>query len=332
MYRKTHIASLLITTLLFCSCSIIDEDLSKCGRENKIDYQLRLLTNIQSELETELSATAEEREVAEALRARLAGIFTETAHDVDLSFYNTTDLARDKHEEHIMDASQASYTIYLPVREYIHLALANIVNAANVRLTDDNSAAQSRLQQTAGDTIGSHTTGLFTARLPISVTAGEDKTFNVKLYMANSAAALVIDTAGVSGIKDIKIYSSGFAESFALRDSTYAYGQKAPVVRSVAVPMNHGHYVCRYTVNFPSYQQPVVRATEEYWRFMAYVTLPDGTITENIISIQSPLLPEHLRVVKMKLKDDGGLQAVTGDVGVSVKLDWKQGGTFEPEL
>lgn len=331
MYRKKHIISLLAGCLLFCACSMIDEDLSKCGRENEINYQLRLLTNIQSELETELT-TPEEREVAEALRARLAGIFTETAHDVDLSFYNTTDLLRAKHETHIMDASQASYTLYLPVREYMHLAVANIVDAVNVTLTDDDTTPTSHLQQADGDTIASHTTGLFTARLPIEVRADEDRTFDVKLYMANSAAALVIDTAGVSGIQDIKIYSSGFARSFAIRDSLYSYPDKAPVVRSVPVVMDHGHYVCNYTVNFPSYQQPVSRATEEYWRFMAYVTLPNGTVTENIISIQSPLLPEHLRVVKMKMKPDGSLTPITSNVGVSVTLDWKQGGIYEPEL
>lgn len=331
MYRKKHIVTLLACCLLFCSCSLIDEDLSNCGRDNEINYQLRLLTNINSELETELS-TPEERKVAEALRARLAGIFTETAHDVDLSFYNTSDSARSKHETHIMDASQATYTLYLPVREYIHLAVANIADAANVKLAGDEKAPLSRLQQADGDTIDSHTTGLFTARLPIEVKADEDRTLCVNLYMANSAAALVIDTAGVSGIQDIKVYSSGFARSFAVCDSVYAYTDKAPVVRSADVPIDGSRYVCRYTVNFPSYRQPVARATREYWRFMAYITLPDGTVTENIISIQSPLLPEHLRVVKMKLKNDGGLEAVTGDVGVSVTLDWKQGGTFEPEL
>lgn len=330
MYRKKHIASLLISSLLLCSCSMIDEDLSRCGRENGIDYQLRLLTNIQSELSTELT-TEEEQPVAEALRARLSNIFTETAHDVDLSFY-TSDSLRAKHETHIMDASQASYTLYLTVREYMHLAVANIIDAANVKLTDDETAPLSHLKQAEGDTIDSHSTGLFTARLPIDVTGDEDKTFNVKLYMANAAAALVIDTLGVSGIQHIDVFSSGFANNFAIRDSVYTYPAKAPVVRSMDVPMPGSHYACHYTVNFPSYQQPVSRATEEYWRFMAYVTLADGTITESIISIQSPLLPEHLRVVKMKLKTDGGLEAVTGDVGVSVTLDWKEGGTYEPEL
>lgn len=314
---------------MICSCSLIDEDLSKCGRDNGIDYQLRLLTNIQSELSTQLT-TIEEQHVGEELQSRLSGIFTETAHDVDLSFY-TADSARAKHETHIMDASQASYTLYLPVREYIHLALANIVDAANVKLTDDDTAPLSRLLQTDADTIDSHTTGLFSARQSINVTGDEDKTFNVKLYMVNSAAALVIDTLGVSGIQDIRIFSSGFANSFMLRDSLYIYG-KSPVVRSVPVEMDHGHHVCHYTVTFPSYQQPVARATEEYWRFMAYVTLSDGTTTENIISIQSPLMPEQLKVVKAQMRPDGSLVPLTGNVGVSVTLDWKEGGTFEPEL
>lgn len=329
MNMSKNILSLLMVGFLICSCSLIDEDLSNCGRDNGIDYQLRLLTNIQTELDDQLHS-AGERYVAETLRDKLSGIFTETAYDVDLSFY-ASDSARAKHETHIMDASQASYTIYLPVREYIHLALANIANAANVRLTEDDTAPLSRLLQTDADTIESHTTGLFSARLPIRVTGRENGAFNVKLYMVNSAAALVIDTMGISGIRDIRIYSSGFANSFMLRDSLYRY-DNTPVVRSVPVEMDRGHHVCNYTVSFPSFQQPVSRATGEYWRFMAYVTLSDGTTTENIISIQNPLMPEQLKVVKAKMKTDGSLEPLTSDVGVSVTLDWKEGGTFEPEL
>ncbi|MBO5233525.1 MAG: hypothetical protein J6B33_04365 [Prevotella sp.] len=329
MRMNRIIVSLLTLPFLMWSCSVIDEDLSDCGRDNRIDYRLRLITNIQAELDDQLHS-AEEQHVAEALKAALSGIFTETAHDVSLSFYGT-DSVRAKHETHIMDASQTSYTIYLPVREYMHLALANVADAANVSVSDDNKAQHSRLLQADGDTVASHTTGLFSARLPMRVTEEESQTFKVDLYMANSAAALVIDTAGVAGIQDIRIYSSGFANSFVVRDSLYTYNRN-PIVRSVPVGMSGGHHVCHYTVNFPSFQRPVSRATAEYWRFIAYVTVADGSVTENIISIEKPLLPAHLKVVKMRMKDDGSLVPQTNDVGVSVTLNWKQGGVYEPEL
>lgn len=329
MRIKNVCASLLLLALLCTSCSIIDEDNSDCGKDNRIDYQLRLITNMQTELDDKLHS-AEERKVAEALKRSLADIFTDTAHDVDLSFYGTDSL-RAKHEQHIMDANQASYSIYLPVREYMHLAVANLAEAANVDLAGDDAAQHSRLLQQEGDTVGSHTTGLFSARLPMHVSGAEDQTYKVDLYMVNAAAALVIDTEGVAGIQDIRIYSSGFASSFAVRDSSYTYSH-SPIVRSVHVPLSDTHYACHYTANFPSPTKPSVRSSSECWRFIAYITLADGTVTENIISVETPLRPAHLRVVKMKMKADGSLTSENQDVGVSVTLDWKQGGVYEPEI
>lgn len=319
----------LLSVLMCASCSIIDEDNSDCGKDNKIDYQLQLVTNITTELNTQLN-TDVELPVARALAESLSTIFTHTAHDVDLSFYGTDSL-RAYHEQHIMDANQASYSIYLPVREYHHLAVANISDAINVDLSDDETAQHSKLVQHTADTIDSHTTGLFTARQLIQVLGDEDQDFYVELYMANAAAALVIDTAGVAGIQDLRIFASGFANSFAVRDSLYTYTYD-PVVRSNEVKIEGSQFACHYTVNFPSRPSATRGSGEGCWGFAVYVTLADGSVTENIISVETPLLPAHLRVIKAKMKTDGSLNPVSQDVGVSVTLDWKQGGVYEPEL
>ena len=68
------------------------------------------------------------------------------------------------------------------------------------------------------------------------------------------------------------------------------------------------------------------------WQIRAYVTLPDGTVTESILYIDRPLQAAQLRIIKARLKSDGSLQPESQEVGVSVTLDWKQGGTYEPEL
>ncbi len=97
-------------------CSMIDEDQSDCEK-SKIDYELRLITNISTEIETQLEtettlSTEANLELAQALRDHLSGIFTDFAHDVDLSFYDTVgDSLRLQHDEHIMDANQASAAI-----------------------------------------------------------------------------------------------------------------------------------------------------------------------------------------------------------------------------
>ena len=116
----------LLLTLL--ACSSIDEDLSDCGSDYELNYELRLVTNMTTELQTQLT-TQTDVNIAQALRTHLQNIFTDFAHDVDLSFYDTQgDSLRLHHDEHIMDANQASYTLYLPMRQYMHLAAANVVN------------------------------------------------------------------------------------------------------------------------------------------------------------------------------------------------------------
>lgn len=322
--RNSLFPAIAAAAMLLPSCSVIDEDLDDCGINNKIVYRLKLTANIQAELDQQLGS-ADERPVANALRQSLNGIFTNVAHDIDLSFYNTDNI-REKHEQHIMNASQAEYVVYLPERDYRNLAVANITNATNVTLeSDDNTPTTMKLLQQQGDTIDSHTTGMFTARKTIEV-CNCTESFNVELYMANSCAALVVDTAGV-GIRGMKVLTQDFATSFAVSDSTYAY-QANPLIRSVEVPTNGQPYTCHYAVSFPSRHT----RSDGLFRIKAYVTLPDGTTTENIITVEQPLMAGYLKIIKMKMKPNGSLTPLSQDVGVSVTLNWKQGGTYEPEV
>ena len=111
---------------------MIDEDQSDCGVQAKVDYEMRLVTNMSTEIQTQLT-TQMDLEMATALRNYLSGIFTDYAHDVDLSFYDTVgDSVRLKHDRHIMDANEASYTLNLPMRQYMHLAVANLVEHEHV--------------------------------------------------------------------------------------------------------------------------------------------------------------------------------------------------------
>ena len=80
------ICMLLITTC-FSACCSIDDDLSDCGepeKDLKLEYQLRLVTNMTTELETQLT-TITETKVAGALRTHLENIFSDHAHDIDLN-------------------------------------------------------------------------------------------------------------------------------------------------------------------------------------------------------------------------------------------------------
>lgn len=336
---------LLSAVWLMAGCSVIDDDLSDCHNEQQyqMDYQLKLVTNMTTELKTQLT-TITELSVAGALETHLKDIFSDFAHDVDLSFYDTEGkMDRLEHVQDIINANQTSYTLTLPMRKYLHLAVANIKNNDVVSLVNDEQSPTSMLQQTPATvsdglptgTVDSHTTGLFTARQPMEVLEGVDQTFNVHLYMANSAATLVLDPKG-QDYKDIKVYATGFATAFNISDSTYVYTDSAPLV--VAQPVaTDNDLLCFCSVNFPSRDATPASsrraaANPTLWQFKVYLTKADGKVTETVLDIQEPLKAGDLKIIKGELDDDGAVRPYDSTVGVSVTLDWNDGGTYNPEL
>ena len=295
---------LLSACWLMAGCSVIDDDLTDCydDQQFQMEYQLKLVTNMTTELQTQLT-TMTELSVANALETHLKDIFSDFAHDVDLSFYDTEGkMERLQHDQHIMNANQSSYTLTLPMRKYMHLAVANIADNAVVGLVNDKQGVTSMLQQTAPPVNGkgilpSHTTGLFTARQPMEVLEGVDQTFNVRLYMANSAATLVLNPKGQT-FTDIKVYTTGFANDFLIKDSTYVYESTSTLIEADKV----------------------------------YLTKADGKVTETVLDIQEPLKAGDLKIIKGELDDDGAVRPYDSTVGVSVTLDWNNGGTYNPEL
>jgi hypothetical protein len=339
---------LLSAVWLTAGCSTIDDDLSDCGpKEEKfeLNYELKLVTNMTTELKTQL-ATDLELNVKNALEAHLKNIFTDRAHDVDLSFYDTEGTKEVlKHVTDTIDANQTTYDLTLPMHQYLHLAVANIADNPVVDLAEEKYSYSSELRQTAptmynGVSTGvvtSHTTGLFTARQPMEVLEGVSQTFNVRLYMANSAATLVIDPKGHT-VSDIKVYTTGFAEVFQISDSTYVFPEAYPLVKADKVETNN-ELLCYCSVNFPSHDAASAgtRANEadadtSLWKFKVYITKSDGKITETVLDISEPLKAGDLRIIKASLDDDGTVRPYNNTVGVSVTLNWNDGGTYNTEL
>ena len=344
---------LFTSSLLFSSCSMIDEDQSDCNY-TKVEYDLTLVTNITTEIQTQLETqlnTQLEMELGVLLKDFLSNIFTDYAHDVNLSFYDTHgDSLRLYHDEHIMDANQASYTLNLPMREYMHLAAANLVDNSLVDLVNDERCHHSVLFQDQPDTIPSHTTGLFTARQKMEVLEGIDQNFKVHLYMANCAAALVIDTQG-HDISGMKVYTTGFATRFLICDSTFVYPRRSPIVRTTKIAKSEdSQEVAFCSVNFPSKApsktRTVIETTEPFiaqpedealWEFRVYVPSPNSThqettYTETRLLINEMLNPGQLKIVKARVGKNGTIETDAPEVGVSVTLDWQQGGVYHPEL
>ena len=359
-YIIERLLTAVLATVLLSACSLIDDDPGKCGYTERyeLDYELELVTNMTTEIQTQLTAETD-ISVAAVLKAHLSDIFTDFAHDVDLSFYDTkADSVRLHHDEHIMDANQQSYTLYIPRQKYMHLAVANIVDDPLVDLLYDEHCHTSQIVQTPPrlrngtyqpDTIDSHTTGLFTARQLMEMIEGVNQTFNVKLFMANCAAALVIDPRG-EPTDGLKVYTTGFATAFNVADSTYVFSDPSPIVRTMRLESlsEDSHLLTFCSVNFPSrepkeqgapfYQWGTTRSiieTEEpfiaqegdetLWQFRTYITNADGTVTETILSLRQPLRAGQLKIIKAYVRGDGSVQTDDRRVGVSVTLDWNEG-------
>lgn len=344
MNRRLDIMQSLLAAalcvVLSASCSTIDDDLSDCGKEFVLDYELVLVTNMSIELQTKLN-TPSDAITSEALRQYLSRIFTDYAHDVDLSFYDTDgDMQRVEHDQHIMNANQASYTIYLPKSEYMHLATANLADNTLVELTGDEHCPTSKLVQTTGDTIAPHNTGLFTARLPMQVLSVDKQRFHVNMYIANCAEALVIDPRG-QDIRDIKVFATGFATQFNIRDSSFVFASHDPIVRADKVHRDGDSLLCYCAVNFPSHETPLLDDTRSVvetedpfvtlpgsktlWQLRVYVTMLNGSTTETVLSVNKSSRAGQLTVIKGYITEDGAVHTNDETVGVSVTLDWHQG-------
>ncbi len=328
---------------MFAGCSVVDEDLDDCGADIRMNYELHLVTNMSTELNNVLN-NAGDQYVATSLRSYLKDIFTDQGHDLNLSFYDAMlpDSSLLQQESEVMDASRASYTFYMPVHRYMHTASANIENNKMVSLDKTEQCHGISLPQVKADTISSHTTGIFTGRLPVNVLNAEGQEFDMYLYMANCAAALVIDTSYVK-VNDVRIYTTGFATDFSLCDSIYTYGT-SPIVRADNVAAENGYKMAFCSVNYPSPDLNETRLVTEttepfisedtektFWQYRCYVTMPDGKITETILSVRTPLRAGQLKIVKTKIESDGSVIPIAdSSVGITVTLDWKQGDTYEP--
>jgi hypothetical protein len=318
----------------------VDEDLSDCAPEFDVDYELMLVTNLQTELETVLDVQTDIA-LSNTLKETLQGVFTDFAHDIDLSFYDTAEpMGRLEHMQEIMDASQTSYALHLPGRDYIHTCVANLNDETGVTLEGEEFCHTARLVQhtSVKDTVEAQTTGLFTARKRLDVQTGTDQTFNVSLYMVNASTSLVLDMSDAPGVKALRVVATGFADSFSIADSTYHF-DTAQIVRTRSVPTEKEAELCFVSVHFPSRDidsnTKVIIDTDEpfdsdysevaLWEWRVYAVLEDGSVTENLVGVHTPVRPGQFKMVKGRVHKDGSVTSDDQYVGVSVMLNWQPG-------
>ena len=338
--RKRGVAPIMKRYLLFilastiAACSIIDDDLSVCGVDYEISYEVRLVTDIDIVIENKLSSVAD-LPTANALRTWLEPTFSGFAHDLDMLFYSwgEDDLRHSWHE--IVDARSASYTLYIPREDYMHLAVVNTEDNPNVRMDGMNHAASLAIHQEKSDTLPTYNTAIYSARMPITMSDSTILSYNVHLYMVTCAVALIVESDSVPAT-DMRVFLSGTASDFDIRDSLYTFAY------SSLIRMDELSSRCYAVTAMPSPDAPAAsmpalmqaqKNAKSLWQLRAYTPLNNGTITETILDIDSPLRAGTLEIIRVKQLPDGSLEPVeNSNVGVSVTLDWKDGGTHAIEL
>ena len=336
----------LLGAVILTGCnSLVDEDMSDCGEDLNLDYELQLVTNMRTEIKTVLDLQAD-LQVATILEEHLGEVFTDFAHDVDLSFYDTVgDMARLEHLDVVMDASQSSYSLFIPARPYMHTCVANLEADPYITLEDADQCRTARLVQhpAVKDTVDAHLSGIFTARERMDIFEGVDQHFDVNLYMVNAATALVLDMADAPDVKDLKVFLRGFADGFMLADSTYTFDSDL-VVRTNLLPVQAGSTErCYVSTHFPSRDvDPATkvvidiedpegekRSNEILWYWEVYATMQDGTITKSVLGSYNPLHAAQLKVVKATVHANGGLFTNDHAMGANVTLDWGDAGNHD---
>lgn len=351
--RFTYYLTLLLVACVQ-SCSLIDDDLTYCGYDYEITYRLRLRIDLDEELSRQLYSPSDVTTI-EAVREKMAPIFSNIGHDLDVAIIPTTNQdAVTSHNNYIIDASEATYNLYLKVEDYLDNAVANVDN--NMIVSHDNQATLSAaLYEPNTDTIAPQRTGLFAGRLPIAVAdTANNATFEVILHQVNSAVVLLIDD--VLDNTSVEATVEKTATGFALSDSVFLFDRAthskmehlsiATTFNSANAPANNSdgvnkrdaiaaadltRRVVMTTVCMPSADYPT--SGDVIWQVVAHVTGEDGTITQTILGIHTPLEAGTIRVLRTQMEPNGSLTPIGAeDIGFSVQLDWKQGSEFNQEL
>ncbi len=339
--RLGSIGLALVITLSGC----INEDNEDCEVDFTARYDMHLVTNEGTELNTVLGAEADIY-ARQALSNHLRDIFSDYGRDLRLAFYDAeASTALQRADEHEMNATSATYAMRLSPHAYLHTALANVRDSGPVSVTGGSDSATHALSQQDADTVPSHGTGLFTARLPMRLATSKGQTFDVSLYMANCSAALVVDTVRCATMTGMRVASTGFATSMTVADSLYHFAQKFPMVRAPRVAVDDGAEQVYCSVSFPSRDPAGTRVVTEttapfeadeaesvLWQVHAYVSLADGTVTQTILSLKKPLRAGQLKIIKGYVDESGAVRTDDMEVAVSVQLEWAPGISQEVPL
>jgi hypothetical protein len=331
---RTIAAAGLLAAMALTGCSMIDEDISKCNNRIRLTYELLLDPEIIQELEDELDLHADE-DIRAMLKDYVDGVFTNYARDVDLFFYDTEDsmsLLRSMSET--MNSASNTYAISMPIRSYMHTAVANVKVSENVHFVAQDRFPTAQLEhEKAGNYYTPQKSGLFSAHRQLDIGQKANQRFRIKLNMVNSATALILDTGKATEVTDIRVEVEGMATAFNLADSTFVYTDGA-VFSTEEFSIGYKH--CYAAVHFPSrlsetdLEESGTKADPEYdphkpWHWIVYATLEDGTVTRSVLDMAPSVLAGQLKIRNAFVMDHGEVGSNEIGLSINVQLNWQEG-------
>lgn len=327
----------LTTALLFLltlqSCTFIDDDRSDCENTFSLNYQLRVVSNINLQLSEQLQMSTGSQTLA-TLNSYLNPILQPTASAVHLSFF-PTDGRAPVHYDRETEGLRTAFSLAIPAADYRHIAIIGQEDPS-IFINDNTSAETTRLTQFLNDTVDSHNHAALAGTLDMSVTNNTNQSWEINLYPADAAVAVVMKKN--PNVVRTRVFLADLATSFTPNDSTWHWEHNS-LVRTDAVDVTGTDSVAYCGIAFPSRmtspgtidpENPAAKGA--IWRVIIQSDLPNGTTTRTVLYMQKALQAGDIRVIRIKVNDDGSVSTSDSNVGASVTLDWKKGGEYNPEI
>lgn len=253
---------------------------------------------------------------------------------VRLGFY-PTDGGAPVYYSRETEGQRTAFAISIPANNYRHVAVIGQEDPS-IFLVDTTSAATVRLTQLLNDTVDSHNHAILAGTLDMNVAGNVDQSWEINLYPADASVAVVMKKN--PKVLRTRVFLADLANSFTPNDSTWHWDYPS-LVRTDAVDVTGTDSVAYCGIAFPSRMEAPGTIDPEnpaakgaIWRVIIQSDLPDGTTTRTVLYMQKALKAGDVRVIRIKVNDDGSVSTPDSNVGASVTLDWKKGGEYHPEI
>lgn len=301
------------------SCTWWDYEGPPCDSNRTVTCRLRMVVNVDSQLLAQLPADHDS-----VLRMSLSDYFTRMVHPSShllwMGFYDKLSGTLSRSYTTFVQSSGSTMTLSLPEGDLRLIASSDVDMLSDTTLT-----STARLAQIGGDSITGRSDVAYSGRLDMP--DGNDS-YAITLYPTDAQLAVVANTDQT--IKSVRMSVEGLYTTFSLNDSIYSSQNQRPVTLPLRIATeNNGRQVYAATV-FPT--QDGTRANNSTWQITVYASTASGSITRSILTPHPGFKAGDIRVIQVSINKNGVVETTDASVGASITLDWKPGGTYNPEI